>query len=248
MTGEAWWFAALAAAVATVWLALYRLPFRRPRTRQRFRLAVASRTPIPARFVFPIIGTVIYLLGGVVAAAAVVWRGDLSLGQMWGGRPSIPDAAVTLLVVLGAAAWTGFAMSLLYAARPQIDIPGAVSGVGWIREILVLPRQWRWVVPMSSAAVEEFYFRGIVLIGLLAYGASPWHAIILSGLMFVAGQVVLTERALAAVVLGVSSAVLSVLCGLLVVVTGSVLPAILVHASFAGYYTNLGTAPRVRTA
>jgi membrane protease YdiL (CAAX protease family) len=94
---------------------------------------------------------------------------------------------------------------------------------------------------MASAAVEELFFRGTVLSGLIGHGATGWAALALSGVLFTAGQVILTEGRLPATVLGLSSVVLSVIGGLLVIVEGSVLPAILVHASFAGYYTQVST-------
>lgn len=242
MSAAVWQFAGLAAVAAVAWLALYRLPLARPRVRQRVRLAVASVTGLPPRYVFPVLGTLIYLATGLGAIAVVTLVGPAPLGQALSWQVSLPAVALTVLVVVGAAAATGFAMSLLYALRPGVDVPGAVAGTGWIREILVLPPAWRWLVPMSSAAVEEVFFRGVVLVGLLTHGASVPVAIVVSGALFVAGQVVLTERGLAAVVLGSSSIVLSALCGLLVVVTGSVVPAVIVHASFAGYYTNLPAA------
>jgi hypothetical protein len=223
-----------------LWLAVYRLPLRTPRARQRFRLAVSSRTGLPSRYVFPVVGTLIYLAAGLLAATGLIlvtpvgWRDPLR----W--HLSVPAVALTLLAGLGAAALTTFAMTTIYAIRPGVDIPGAVANVRWIQEILVLPRQVRWLVPMVSAAVEEFFFRGVALTGLSAAGAPPWWAIAISGAVFTTGQVVLTETRLQALVLGLSSIVLSVVGGLLVVVTGSVIPAILVHASFAGYYTNAG--------
>jgi hypothetical protein len=196
--------------------------------------------------VFPVVGTGIYLAAGLLAVVAVAWWGRIPVADPLAWRPTLPGVAQTGLVILGAATLTGFAMSVLYAARPAVDVPGAVAGIGWVREILVLPRRWRWLVPMSSAAVEELYFRGVFMTGLLAHGAPGWVAIAAAGAVFTAGQLLLTERGLAALVLGVSSVVLSVLCGLLVVVTGSVLPAVAVHASFAGFYTNLGAGQRAR--
>lgn len=242
MTGPAWTFTALATAVTVAWLAAYRLPLARPRVRQRFRLAVSSATGLPARLVFPVVGTVIYLLGGLLAIGALTWWGDVPLGQALSWRPTATTAAATVLVAVGAAAVTAFAMGLVYVVRPQADVPGAVADVGWIREVMVLPPRWRWLVPMTSAGVEELYFRGAFLVGLLAHGAPVWWAIGIAGAAFTVGQVLLTERGLAALVLGTSSVVLSVLCGLLVVVADSVLPALLVHSSFAGFYTNLGAA------
>lgn len=243
MSGPAWAFAGLATAAVVAWLALYRLPLSRPRTRQRFRLAVSSISGLPARYVFPVVGTLIYLALGVAAIAAVTWWGEVPLADALAWDIDAKGVAATALVAIGSGSLTAFAMSLLYAARPGVDVPGAVAGVGWIREIMMLPPRWRWLVPMTSAGVEELFFRGVFMVGLLAHGAPVWVAIALSGLVFTLGQVLLTERPLAALVLGVSSVVLSVLCGLLVVVTGSVLPAIIVHSSFAGLYTNL-PAPR----
>src|SRR5690606_8588275 len=148
------------------------LPLARPRVRQRVRLAVSSLVGLPPRYVFPILGTVIYLVTGLAAIAAVSLLGPVPLGPVLAWRVSLPELALTVLVMIGAAAATGFAMSLLYAVRPRVDVPGAVAGTGWIREILVLPPAWRWLVPMSSAAVEEVFFRGVVLVGLLQAGAS----------------------------------------------------------------------------
>lgn len=244
MTAGAWLFAAIATVAAVGWLAVYRLPLAQPRRRQRFRLAVSSWTGLSPRYVFPVVGTSIYLLAGVLAALVVVWAGGVPVGEALMLTPSGEAAGLTALVIIGAATATGFAMSLLYSVRPTVDVPTAVSRVGWIAEVMVLPPRWRWTVPMVSAAVEEFFFRGVFLIGLLAHGAGVWPAIAISGVVFVLGQVLLTEQPLAAMVLGVSAVVLSVLCGLLVVVTGSVVPAIVVHASFAGFYTNLGGGNR----
>jgi len=237
VSAGAWSFAGLAVAVTAGWLALYRLPWADPRRRQRVRLAVASRTGLPARYVFPVLGTVLYLVLGLVAAAALARLGGVDVLGLLRWRPDGASVALTALAAIGASALTAFGMSLVYAAAPRVDVPGAVASVRWVREILVLPRGWRWAVPMVSAAVEEFYFRGVVLVGMLAAGAPAWAAISVAGLVFTAGQVALTERRLQALVLAVSSAVLSLVCGLLTVVESSVAPALLIHASFAGYYT-----------
>lgn len=230
-------FMAVVLVATVIWLAAYRLPFATPRARQRTRLAIASATGWQPRYVFPILGTFMYLALGI-AAILVVGEQPWELLR-W--NVSAESAALTVLAAIGASALTAFTMSLLYTFSPRVNVPAAVSDVRWIQEILALPRRWRWVVPMVSAAVEEFFFRGVVLFGLLAAGAPIWAAIGFAGVVFTVGQIALTERGLQAVVLALSSAVLSLVCGLLSVVEGSVLPAILVHASFAGYYTNMST-------
>jgi membrane protease YdiL (CAAX protease family) len=238
VSGDVGLFSGFAVVVTAAWLGLYRLPFADPRRRQRVRLAVASRTSLPAKYVFPILGTVVYLTLGLAAAAVLAWRGDVDLLAVLSWEVSWAGIGNTLLAAAGASALTSFAMSLLYAVAPRVDVPAAVSGVRWVQEILVLPRRWRWTVPMISAAVEEFVFRGVLLAGLLAAAAPVWLAIVVSGLIFTAAQVLLTETRLQAFVLAAASVVLSLVCGLLTIVEASVLPALLVHASFAGYYTN----------
>jgi hypothetical protein len=232
-------FTGWAALAAALWLAMYRLPLRTPRMRQRFRLTVSSWTGLAPRLVFPIVGTVIYLVAGALTTGGLTTRSPVSWYAPLLWRPSLTGAALTALAVVGASSLTAFAMSMLYATRPGVDVAGAMSTVRWIQEVLVLPPKWRWVVPMSSAALEEYCFRGVVLTGLVGTGAPAWLAIAVSGTLFTVGQVILTENRLQAFVLAMSSVVLSVVGGLLVIVEGSVLPAIVVHASFAGYYTNL---------
>lgn len=239
MTVRAWGYAALVLLVTAAWLAAYRLPWRTPRARQRFRLAVASRTGLPGRYVFPVFGTALYVLLGVLAALALGAATPAGWADPLPWHVSAHGVALTVLAALGSGALVGCAMALLYAVVPRIDVPAAVTGVRWVREILALPRSARWLVPAGSAALEELVFRGVALTGLLACGASGWAALAVAGAVFTAGQVALTETRLQALVLAVSSMVVSVLGGLLVLVEGSVLPAILVHASFAGYYTAL---------
>ncbi|GIH02941.1 hypothetical protein Rhe02_10080 [Rhizocola hellebori] len=232
-------FAVAAIGLTAAWLAAYRLPFADPRTRQRVRLAISSLTGLPARYVFSILGTVIYLVLGGAAAYALLRVGRLNPVDLLAWRISGEGAALTLLAGIGASALTAFAMSVLHALPGRADVPTTVADVRWIQEIVVLPRPWRSLIPGISGALEEFYFRGVMLFGLLATGFPVWAALVFTGAVFTAGQVALTESRMQATVLAISSIVLSVVCGLLTVVEGSVLPAILIHASFAGYYTNM---------
>jgi|GEM_PF-2757075 len=247
MSTEAWTHLIVSVVATVVWLAAYRLPFAAARTRKRFRLAVSSATGLSPTLVFPILGTAIYLGLAIGAIVTVMLVSGPTLDDLVGPAPSLMIGALTLLAILGASAATAFGMSLLYSVNPRVDVPAAVSSVGWIREVMVLPVRWRWLVPMSSAAAEEFFFRGVVLVGLLSADVAPWIAIGSAGLLFTIGQVVLTENPVQSIVLAISSVVLSIVGGLLVVVTGSVIPAIVVHAAFAGYYTN-STSPSSRSA
>jgi hypothetical protein len=228
---------ALVALAALLWLAAYRLPVRTARRRQRLRLAIASHTPIPARYALPIAGTALYLSLGVLAVlfvAAVSGLGPLSL-LAW--RPSLPGLALALLAALGAHALTGFAMTFVRTVSPRADIASAVTGVRWIQQTLEFPGRWRWIVPMASGGLEEYFFRGVAIAALAGAGMPLWACVVVSGVLFTAGQTSLASGRLAALVLAVSSVVLSIVGGLLTVGEGSALPAMVVHASFAGYYT-----------
>lgn len=247
MSQQAWLHVLWSCLAAAGWLAVYRLPLARPRTRQRFRLWVSSTTGMPPRLVFPIVGTVIYLVAAVAAAAAVMVASGPSLDVL-AVRADWRILPVTVLAILGSAAMTAFAMLVAYTVRPTADIAGAVSTVEWISQVMVLPVQWRWIVPASSAAAEEFFFRGVLCGGLLFLGAPAWVAVLVSAVVFTVGQVLLTENRLQSMVLAVSSVVISGFGGLLVVTTGSVLPAIVMHASFAAFYTNTGGSASGRPA
>ena len=56
------------------------------------------------------------------------------------------------------------------------------------------------------------------------------------------GQVVVTDNRIAAIVIGFSSIVISVFGTLLVIVYSSLIPALIVHMSFAGFYSSASWA------
>lgn len=63
-------------------------------------------------------------------------------------------------------------------------------------------------------------------------------ALIIVTLLFLYGQVILTETKIQALVLTIASIVISVVGGLLFVYCKSIIPPIVMHASFAGFYSN----------
>ena len=62
-----------------------------------------------------------------------------------------------------------------FAMRHNL-VPGAVAGVRWIAEVMTLPERWRWAAPVSTAAVEDVFYRGVLLSGLIGAGLPPWSA------------------------------------------------------------------------
>ncbi|MER8186878.1 CPBP family glutamic-type intramembrane protease [Kitasatospora sp. NPDC094015] len=242
-------FAALATAVVAGWLALYRLPFDDPARRRRTALWLAGRTGLRPETAFAVFGTAVYLVLGTAALAALLAATPLALRPLF-AAPSPGMLLALLLAVFGTSSANILCVSLLYRADPRVDVPGEIARIQWIASILALPRQARWIVPALAALFEEVLFRGVVLLGLGALGAGPLAALLFSSCLFAAGQVALVSTRVQAYVLGTSSLTLGVVGGLLTTATGVLLPALVLHMSFAGFYTNLSaaSAPGARTA
>ncbi|MCF3134682.1 CPBP family glutamic-type intramembrane protease [Streptomyces olivochromogenes] len=238
-------YACLCIVTIAGWLALYRLPFGDPARRRRVGLWLADRTALRPEVAFALFGTVLYLLLGASALALLGAFAGLSAGQIV-GRPSVGAIPALLLAVCGTSSLNILCISLLYRADPRADVPGEITRVQWIASILYLPRHFRWVIPAAAAMVEELVFRGAVLLGLGAAGSGFVFAAAFSTVLFAIGQVVLVSTRVQAYVLGTSSLALGTVGSLLVAATGSVLPALALHMSFAGFYTNLSASSSAR--
>ncbi|WP_354644467.1 CPBP family intramembrane glutamic endopeptidase [Kitasatospora camelliae] len=247
MSGPA--FAALATAVVAGWLALYRLPFNDPARRRRTALWLAGRTGLRPEAAFAVFGTAVYLVLGALALTVLLACTPLALHRLF--APPAPGTALALLLaVLGTSSANILGVSLLYRADPRVDVPGEIARIQWIASVLALPRHYRWIIPAAAALFEEVLFRGVILLGMAELGSGPVPALAFSTCLFAAGQVALVSTRVQAYVLGTSSLTLGVVGGLLTWATGGVLPALVLHMSFAGFYTNLSAAstPGARTA
>lgn len=88
-----------------------------------------------------------------------------------------------------------------------------------------------------GAMVEELFFRGVlVLILTQKLLVAPWLAVMIAGALFVLEQLVQLRTAFQAMVIGSSCVAISLVGGLLVVATGSVVPAVLCHVSFVVFF------------
>ncbi|SMF78985.1 type II CAAX prenyl endopeptidase Rce1 family protein [Streptomyces sp. Amel2xC10] len=238
-------YTCLCTAAIAGWLALYRLPFGDPARRRRVGLWLGDRTGLRPEVAFALFGTVLYLLLGAAALVLLGTFAGLSVRQFV-GRPSLDALPVLLLAVCGTSSLNILCVSLLYRFDPGVDVPGEITRVQWISSILSFPRYFRWTVPAAAALVEELVFRGAVLLGLGAAGGGFVFAAVFSTVLFAVGQVVLVSTPVQAYVLGTSSLALGVIGSLLVAATGSILPALALHMSFAGFYTNLSAASAAR--
>ena len=232
------WALLLAVVLVSCWLALYRLPFGDESKRYRFSQRLSDLTSLRAASAFAIFATVLYLGLGVAVLLAMSFSSNISV-QDFVGRGSSVAIIATLLAILGCSSLNTLCMSVLYKLRPTIDVPGEISQIQWISSILSLPRNFRWLIPAIAALVEELVFRGAIFIGLMHTGASFIVACSASTSLFVIGQIALVSTKTQAIVMGISSVNLGIVGCLLVAGAGSIVPAVILHMSFAGFYTNM---------
>ncbi|WP_441247889.1 CPBP family glutamic-type intramembrane protease [Kitasatospora sp. McL0602] len=234
-------YAAACTGAVAVWLALYRLPFGDPAVRRRLALHLGDLTGGHPDRAFAVFATALYLaLGGAVLLALTPLT-DLTLSQIL-GTPSLAGGFALLLAMAGTSSLNTLCVSLLYRWKPGVDVPGEIARIQWISSILTLPRHYRWAVPAVAALVEEVVFRGIVFLGIGSLGGGFLLAAGASTLIFALGQVVLVTTPVQAYVMGTSSVILGAAGTTLIAATGSIVPAVLLHMSFAGFYTTMSAA------
>jgi len=222
------------------WLALYRLPLGATWRRRRVALWLADRVQLGADAAFALLGTAIYVGLGVLVFFAIMRAGGLTVASLI-GRPSGLAVATGALAIAGTSSLNTLWISALYRVRPDVDIPGEITRIQWIWSIMSLPKRARWIIPATAALVEECVFRGALFNGLGARGASFLLAMGLSTAVFAVGQIVLVSTWTQAFVMGVSSCTLGLVGSLVVAATGSIVPALVLHTTFAGFYTGMGT-------
>jgi Type II CAAX prenyl endopeptidase Rce1-like len=239
--------ALIATSLVLAWIAVFRIPFRSPARRHLIGMWLSERTGLRADAAFAVFATMLYLGLGLAVllvlsvCAPVPWRS-------YAGIHSAAAIPLTLLAMAGSSSLSALCMSVIYRVNPDADVPLEMASIQWIKSILALPRAVRWLVPALAAMVEELIFRGAVFLGMGASGASLVQATAVSTVLFAAGQVLVVHTRTQAVVMAAASCTLGVVGSLLVASTGSIIPALAVHMSFAGFYTNMTANPEVRSA
>ena len=228
----------LAVVVTTVWLAAYRLPFADLRRANKVGLALSTWTTLRPDLAFAIFGTALYIGLGFIGSLIVISRAGVDIAVLFTAGVSIESLAATLVALVGAMSSVSLGSTVLYKLEPQIDIPGSIRRVRWIAAIEALPKRMRFTIPTLGALVEEIFFRGIVYSAVKGAGGNLWLAFATATALFVIGQIVITDNQTAAIVIGFSSIVISVFGTLLIIVSGNIIPALIVHMSFAGFYSS----------
>ncbi|MGE5341232.1 MAG: type II CAAX prenyl endopeptidase Rce1 family protein [Candidatus Omnitrophota bacterium] len=107
----------------------------------------------------------------------------------------------------------------------------------WINGILKLPRALVPIAPVLGGLMEEIFFRGILLVILVTQlSISPMISILMVTGLFLVEQWIQLRTLAQRIMIGLGSFSISFIGGILVIYTGSIIPAAIAHMSFVIFY------------
>lgn len=232
------WILIAAIACLFVWLYMFRLFYTNAYLKNKIRLAVSSLFGIPAAYSFSVFETVLYCLFPLVGALIVGAVGRTDIGSLFIVERKSHIGIIMILAIVSAMSVTAISLMLTMTVRPSMDISTEMSKVKWIAGIYVFPRRIAWIIPMISACFEELFFRGVFLTSLVNAGLGIWIAIGIVTIAFVLNQCILADTWNQRIILGTSSIAISIVGCVAYLSCGNMIPSMIMHASFAGFYTN----------
>lgn len=151
---------------------------------------------------------------------------------------SLQSFLITVLSIAAAMSLVSVFIVISLKLSPRLDIAGEMARIKWIEGIFQTPPKIAWLLPLFSASFEEIFFRGVLLQGLVGNGMSIALSVGVVTFAFILNQVLLTDTWIQGIVLGYSSLAISVVGSIAYLASGSLIPSMIMHASFAGFYTN----------
>lgn len=240
-------FLAVAAVASLAWgKILWYCNERSDAFRRWLFLAISFTSERPAAVQSVLLGVIYFTFGffvtALLAAAFRVPTAAIfsSVGLSWpvvvlGAVGEISLAA--LLVEIGCRIPTQLGPERL--AKEILEIP-------WVKGVEQLPGMTAPIFAAIGGSTEELFFRGIVLTGMIHwFHVDAALAIALTTALFCAQQALQVRTRLQALLMTCSCLAISVIGGLLVVATGTVIPAILCHASFVLFFVSRVRKPAV---
>lgn len=227
----------LTIVTTAIWYVIYRVPLAKRQRANRFALSLATATSLRPDLASAIFGTISYVILGTTGLVLIAELVDLSIFDLFVSGLNIELLAMTALSLVGSMSWVSIGVGVFMAICPTIDLQASVRSVRWLAAIEAFPLRMRFSVPMLAALIEETYFRGAVYAAITATGGSIVLAFSITTMLFTAGQVLFCDDWVAAAVIGFTSLVISTFGTILVASHGNVVPALVVHMSFAGFYS-----------
>jgi membrane protease YdiL (CAAX protease family) len=150
------------------------------------------------------------------------------------------DREIAVMILLGAMAQLStirLFTSLYAVTHLNVNIVREIREVSWIDGISRCPSWFTPFSPLGGAFVEEFFFRGALLaVFVQKMSIPPYLSLLIITICFLFEQLSFLETSVQKTVIGIASVIISVLGGVLVFYTGSLLPAMVAHASFVMFY------------
>ncbi|GKX32010.1 hypothetical protein SH1V18_44900 [Vallitalea longa] len=221
-----------------LWIFIFKQSYSNTYIKNRISLIISSVFGISPSYSYSVFATFLYCILPTISCFVVAGIADIRISDLF----SLNDIPIsTVIIMLGiVASMSLISMFVMIAMKivPKIDIVGEMSSVVWIKGVFQVPKKIAWLLPFLSASFEELFFRGVLLKSLISNGMNIILAISVVTLAFVLNQVLLTNTITQALVLGFSSIFISVIGSILFLASGSIIPSMIVHASFAGFYVN----------
>lgn len=222
-----------------IWVNGFKALYSNTKLRNKIALYISSKFNLPVRYSYSVFATLYYCLLPLFGSYLLGRLSGASMHSAFTLEFSVSWYVVLFLGIIAAMTLSSFGISIMYLISPGIDVPGEVGQIRWMRGIFNCPAQISWLLPMLSACVEELFFRGALLGALINTGVISFPvSLAIVTILFLYGQVILTDTKIQAFVLSIASIVISVIGGLLFVYCKSIIPSIIMHASFAGFYSN----------
>lgn len=186
--------------------------------------------------------SLIYYAFGMVGVLAFSLAYHLDITGIFGFR--LHFIPLILLGIMAEISLANFFISIyLQGVRHKRINPFLeIQNSPWISGIMKLPRAFIPFAPVIGGLMEEFFFRGILLIILVTkLSLSPFPAIGIVTVLFLVEQWLQLRTAVQRIMIGFGSFAISLIGGILTIYTGSIIPAAVAHMSFVVFYFGFST-------
>ncbi|EGD46958.1 Abortive infection protein [Ruminiclostridium papyrosolvens DSM 2782] len=221
-----------------VWLFIFKQSYKNTYIKNRISLFISSLFGIPASYSYSVFATFLYCALPVISSIVVAKTAKIHIFNLFPLEVSLELFATIILGVVAAMSLVAVFIIVSLKLAPSMDIAGEISKIKWIEGIFQIPKKIAWLLPILSASFEEVFFRGVFLQGLVSNGMNNVIAVIVVTAAFILNQVLLTDTKVQGLVLGFSSVSISIVGCIMFFASGSIIPSMIMHASFAGFYAN----------
>ncbi len=221
-----------------VWLFIFKQSYKNTYIKNRISLFMSSLFGIPASYSYSVFASFLYCALPTISCIVVARTAKIHIFNLFPLVMSLKLFATIILGVVAAMSLVSVFIIVSLKLAPRMDIASEISRIKWIEGIFQIPKKIAWLLPILSASFEEVFFRGVFLQGLVSNGMNTVIAVILVTVAFVLNQVLLTDTKIQGLVLGFSSVSISIVGSIMFLASGSIIPSMIMHASFAGFYAN----------